>query len=59
MDAFRLSVEGLPDGPYDVEWWDTWKGEPVRTDQIEVRDGLLPLMVPALETDTALKIHVR
>ena len=59
VDAFRLSVEGLSDGLYDVEWWNTWKGEPERTDQIEVRDGLLPLMVPALETDTVLKIRVR
>ena len=59
VDAFRLAVEGLPDGPYDVEWWETWKGEPVRTDRIEARDGRLPLTIPALKTDTALKIRAK
>ena len=59
VDAFRLAVRGLSDGPYDVEWWDTWKGEPIRTDQIEARNGVLPLMVPTLKTDTAIKIRAR
>ena len=59
MDAFRLAVQGLPDGLYEVEWWETWKGEPVRTEQIEVREGLLPLTVSALQTDTAVKIRVK
>ena len=44
VDAFRLAVRGLSDGPYDVEWWDTWQGEPIRTEQIKVRDG-----TPALD----------
>ncbi len=59
VDAFRLAVEGLADGPYDVEWWETWKGQPARTEQIDVRDGRLPLTVPALKTDTALTIRAR
>jgi hypothetical protein len=59
MDAFRLTARGLSDGLYDVQWWDTWEGEPLRTDQVEVRDGVLPVTVPPLKTDIALKIRAR
>jgi len=57
--GFQLVVRGLADGPYDVEWWDTWKGVPVRADQIEARGGGLLLTVPELQTDTAAKIRAR
>ena len=57
VDPFHLAVRGLPDGQYEVEWWKTWKGERVRTEQITVRDGLLSLTIPALKTDAALKIR--
>jgi hypothetical protein len=59
VDAFRLAAHGMSDGLYDVQWWETWKGELLRTDQVEVRDGLLPLTVPPLKTDVALKIRAR
>jgi hypothetical protein len=58
-EGLRLAVRGLSDGPHNVEWWDTWQGEPIRTEQIDVRDGLLHLMVPTLKTDTAIKIRAR
>lgn len=57
--GFQLVVRGLADGPYDVEWWDTWKGVPVRADQIEARGGGVLLTVPELQTDTAAKIRAR
>jgi hypothetical protein len=57
VDAFRLAARGLSDGLHDVQWWDSWKGELIRTDQVEVRDGVLPLTVPPLKTDIALKIR--
>jgi len=59
VDAFRLAVEGLPDGWFEVEWWETWKGERVRTERLEVRDGRLALTIPSLKTDTALKIRAK
>ncbi len=58
VDGFRLGVS-MPDGSYDVEWWETWKGQTLRTEQIEARDGVLPLELPTLETDIALKIRRR
>ena len=59
VDAFRLVLQGLPAGRYRVEWWETWKGDLLRTEEIEVRDDQLPLSVPTLKTDTALKIRAK
>lgn len=59
LDALGLAVLGLPDGRYDVQWWETWQGEPLRTEQLTVRDGRLPLTVPELKTDIAVKIRAR
>lgn len=56
MDAFRFAVEGLPDGQYDVEWWETWKGSLRRAEQVRVRGGRLALAVPSLAADEAIKI---
>ena len=56
VDAFRLAAR-MPDGLYDVEWWETWKGEVLRTERAEARGGLLRLEVPLLESDLAVKIR--
>ena len=56
VDGFRLGIK-LPDGHYEVEWWETWKGEVSRTDQVEARGGVLPLEIPALANDVAVKIR--
>ncbi len=57
VDAFQFVVLGLADGVYDVEWWETWKGQSTRVDRVEARDGRLPLTVPGLKTDIAAKIR--
>ena len=59
VDAFRLRIEGLRNGWFEVECWETWKGERVRTEQVEVRDGRLTLTVPDLATDRAWKIQAK
>ncbi|MHC4405185.1 MAG: hypothetical protein ACYTG0_36530 [Planctomycetota bacterium] len=56
MDAFELTAEGLRDGKYRLEWWETWKGRLERVEEIEVREGRLTLIVPGLTTDVALKV---
>ncbi len=58
VDPFELTVEGLRDGKYRLEWWGTWKGRLERTEKIEVREGRLTLTVPTLTTDMALKIKL-
>jgi hypothetical protein len=56
MDTFELAAEGLRDGEYRLEWWETWKGRQQRAEEIEVCDGWLTLTVSSLATDIALKI---
>ncbi len=57
VEAFTLAISGLGDGRYRLEWWETWKGAPVRTEQVEAHDGRLTVAVPPLTTDAAVKIR--
>lgn len=59
VDPFIFSITGLNDGKYRLEWWTTWKGEILRDEEVDVRDGMLTLKVPALTTDVALKLRTR
>ena len=56
VPAFRLAIEGLPDGDCQLHWWETWKGEPSRREPARVQEGRLTLTVPELKTDVAVKI---
>lgn len=58
VDPFRLAVE-LPDGEYEVERWETWKGTVLGSERVKSRDGRLVLEFPGLESDVALKIRKR
>jgi hypothetical protein len=51
------AIEGMRDGRYRVEWWDTWAGKPIRTDHADCTDGLLKLALPDFERDVACKIE--
>lgn len=57
VDPSVITLSGLPDGEYTMQWWDTWKGNPRGTDQATVENGKLILSMPELETDVALKIR--
>jgi hypothetical protein len=41
-------------GSYGVNWWDTYKGEIVRTDTAKAEDGYLVLQPPPFRRDIAL-----
>jgi len=56
VDAFTLTVSGLADGKYQLEWWDTWKGKPTGSNEVEVASGRLKLSIGDLKTDVAVKI---
>jgi hypothetical protein len=56
VDPCTVTLQGLPDGRYSLEWWETWKGALERKETVTVKDGRLPVSVPALETDAALKL---
>jgi hypothetical protein len=56
VDPCRLELQGLPDGKYTLEWWETWKGSPTKTETVQVKGGKLPLSLPEIETDVAVKV---
>lgn len=57
VDPFTVCVEGLRDGPCRIEWWETWKGVPMKQETGQVQDGKLVLVFRDLKTDTAVKIR--
>jgi hypothetical protein len=51
----------LPDGKYQVVWFDTWTGREAKTEAIATDTGLLLIKAPVLpdeRPDVAFKIHV-
>lgn len=56
VDAFRFQLTDLADGPYRVQWWETWKGRILREDEAQATGGRLTIEVPPLRTDVALKV---
>jgi hypothetical protein len=56
LAAARLTVQGLKEGSYSVEWWDTTAGVAIRTETYTVGvDGRLSFVVSGLEGDVAVK----
>ncbi len=51
-----LTLNGLADGDYAVEWWDTFSGEIAQTATVTVSDGTADISVPAFSTDWAVKV---
>ncbi|MBV9848310.1 MAG: DUF5060 domain-containing protein [Armatimonadetes bacterium] len=49
-------VRGLPDGRYQIAWWDTTRGVVTRREVVSARGGSLPLRLPPLATDVAARI---
>jgi hypothetical protein len=55
-DDFSLTVMGLHDGDYVVQWWETWKGTPGVLDTVPAKDGKLRLEFTGLKTDATIRI---
>jgi len=51
-----LVVNGLKDGNYRVEFWDTYKGVAIETVETKSGSGTLKSRVPAIQRDVACKI---
>ncbi len=56
VPAAKLDLIGVPDGDYELQWWDTYKGEITDTASVSVRDGRLNVEVPEVERDVALRL---
>jgi hypothetical protein len=55
--ASAYTLHGLPDGAYEVEWWETWKGAPLKRETVHAKGARLTLHPGAIATDTAAKIR--
>ncbi|HEY0073976.1 MAG TPA: DUF5060 domain-containing protein [Abditibacteriaceae bacterium] len=52
----RTSIPGLPEGIYNIEWWDTWKGVAISRQTGRSENGNLPINLPEITTDVAARI---
>lgn len=52
-----ITLPGLPDGNYDVEFWDTYAGKPVAKSALASQQGSLAIALPAIQGDLALKVR--
>jgi hypothetical protein len=56
IPASRLSLKGMPDGAYTVEWWDTWTGKVASRAKGAAKGGVLRVDAPGFERDVACKV---
>jgi len=54
--AAEYALDGFADGAYAVEWWETWKGAPLRRETVCATGGKLVLNPGRVATDVAAKI---
>ncbi|MFC1715053.1 DUF5060 domain-containing protein [Candidatus Poribacteria bacterium] len=52
-----IEVNGLRDGSYEIEWWDTYQADRVKRADAVCTDGILRLDAPKIEYDIACKIR--
>jgi hypothetical protein len=57
--GLRFAVLDLPDGDYEVEWWDTRMGQVTAKERVTSRGGRLRLRAPTFRRDIACKIRRR
>lgn len=55
VEGASVTVEGLRDGRYRLEYWDTWKGVVTKETQARATGGRLIIPLPTLQRDIALK----
>lgn len=54
LPSVQLIIGDVPDGSYRVLWYDTWRGEFFRQDEVGARNGRLVLVTPPFKRDIAL-----
>lgn len=52
-----ITIPGLADGAYKVDWWDTTTGQVIRSEQVTSSNGSLTVSVTNLQSDIACKIY--
>jgi hypothetical protein len=55
FENITLEIPVTRAGAFQVQWWDTYKGEIIRTETREAKEGMLSLNPPAFRRDIALR----
>jgi hypothetical protein len=50
----RLIIQRA-NGQYNLMWWDTHAGKPIKTDNATSKDGALVVDIPTFQMDMAVK----
>ncbi len=50
-------LHGLKDGYYTLQWWNTETGKPFQMEKVRSQAGSLPIRLPTVATDVALKVY--
>jgi hypothetical protein len=53
----EVSIEGLEEGDYSVEWWHTLEGRRLMSSEVRVEAGRLDLVVPEFTVDVAARVR--
>ena len=56
LESVDFEIVGFQNGTYNVEWWNTYTGEVVKTESIQAVGGRIALYVENLDKDVAIKI---
>ena len=56
-DKATLALTGMNNGIFEIEFWDTRKGECILKTAVESKAGRLVLQIPKFSRDIAFKIH--
>jgi hypothetical protein len=52
----NVRLGAIPDGAYEVEWWDTATGKPGERTRVSTTAGTLTVTAPAFTSDVAAKV---
>jgi len=59
IEGIEVHLTEVADGPYDVEWWDTYRGKIDRREVLRASDKGLTLRPPTFTKDLACKIRTK
>ena len=51
----KVTIQGLDDGQWSIEWWDTLSGKRIATHKAAASGGMLQLEAPAFQVDIAAR----
>lgn len=59
LTGAKVTLKGLEDGPWSLEWWNTLTGKCVQRQEAKVTVGTLQLEPPAFQVDIAARLSKR